>query len=164
MSRLLQTIYSRVFKPYKFVILFVSILIIFLLVSIYVYKAFYAKTTNRQFSDVTNTSPDGLVITIYFFNVDWCPHCTKSLPEWNNFSSAYHNKTVNGYKIMCINQNSTKDDEPQIKGMLQRYNIESYPTVKAIKPDTNGKEMVIDYDARVTNANLEKFVQSITNG
>lgn len=165
MSRFLQTIYSRVFRPYKVAILIVIVLVVFLSLSYFVYNRLYATPDiKRKFSDVTNNSSADLTITIYFFNVDWCPHCTKSKPEWNTFSKSYDGTTVNGYKIKCVDQNCTKDTEPDIKSMIDRYHIESYPTIIAVKPDDNMKEFVISYDARVTNANLEKFVESITNG
>jgi thiol-disulfide isomerase/thioredoxin len=165
MSRLLQTVYARVFKPYKVTIIVAIVSIFFIIAAVYGYRRFYSsKQDVAVFSDVANAPENGQTITVYFFNVDWCPHCTKSKPEWDTFSKNYNGQLVNGYKISCYDVNCTDDSKPKIKQMLQQYSIESYPTVKAVKPDSTGKDIVVDYDARVTTVNLEKFVVSVSQG
>jgi hypothetical protein len=48
--------------------------------------------------------------------------------------------------------------------MLEKYNLEYFPTIKGVLPDTvSGKELVVDYDAKVTSGNLEKFVMSLSS-
>ena len=84
------------------------------------------------------------------------------MPEWQTFSDNFNGKSLNGYTISCVKENLTDDSKPAVQSLMTKYNIESFPTIKAVKPD-GGSEIVIEYDARVNYTNLEKFVQSISN-
>jgi thiol-disulfide isomerase/thioredoxin len=132
--------------------------------SLFIWAGYYAythyfKSNPKTLSetDIANASSKGKVIQIYMFHVDWCPHCKNALPEWKLFSDEYDGKQINGYAISCAEINCTDDTSPNINAFIERYNIESYPTIKAVVGDN-----VVEFDAKVTHRNLEKFVQSMS--
>ena len=74
---------------------------------------------------------------------------------WKNFKKQFNDKEVNGYivkcgDIDCTNENST------VQNMMNKYNIESYPTVKMVK-DSN----TIEFDSKISATTLEHFVNSM---
>jgi thiol-disulfide isomerase/thioredoxin len=173
----LITYINTLLKPYYTLILIVVLLIFFLGVARYTYEKFFAKTIkNKKYSDVANTPDRKSVITIFFFSVDWCPHCIKAKPEWNNFKQQYSDKLINGYVIKtydidCTDDNgdsvevylddngkqaTTKPTSMRTADIIKKYKIESYPTIKLIKDGTT-----VEFDAKVTNENLSKFVNSV---
>jgi len=129
----------------------------------YVYKNVYLpKKENSVFKDVANANTTGRTITIFMFHVDWCPHCKKALPEWNMFSDQYNGKSLNGYQIDCKAVDCTNTDDPNVKGLVDKYSLKQYPTILATVPGLKGKETRVDYDAKVKKDYLDKFVTSLT--
>jgi thiol-disulfide isomerase/thioredoxin len=143
----------------------VALFIIFAVVGFYAFKQFYpATTTTNKFSDVANTQPNGKEITITMYHVDWCPHCKKALPSWNEFTREYNGKIVNGSKIVCVDLDCTDNKNPKIKNLLDREPvIDSFPTVRGVMVGSDGKEITIQYKSKITKDNLEKFVLSISS-
>lgn len=92
---------------------------------------------------------------VLMFHVDWCPHCKKALPEWNLFKSEYNNKTIDSKKISVVEYDLTNSSDPNNKKLIEKYNIEGYPTVIFDK----GGEFV-ELDVKVTKDNLVDFVKS----
>jgi hypothetical protein len=84
------------------------------------------------------------------------------MPEWQMFSDRYNKTSLNGYQIECRDVDCTKSEEPAIKSMIDKYGLKQYPTVLAIVPSQDGKETVVEYEAKVKMPYLEKFVTSIT--
>jgi thiol-disulfide isomerase/thioredoxin len=136
----------------------------FATVGIYMYRTIYSKqATVKSFTDIANTAPTGKDIVITLYYVDWCPHCKTAKPEWNKFFDEYNGKNVNGYNIVCIDLNCTDDSNEKIQQMLTKQNIDSFPTVRAVIPGDNGKEMTIRFESKTTKINLEKFILSISS-
>ena len=92
---------------------------------------------------------------LILFSVDWCPHCKKAQPIWNELKSEYENKTINGYTILFTEVNCT-NESPDVEKMINKYKIEGYPTIKLLK-DGN----VIEYDAKPNKATLEQFLNTV---
>ena len=144
--------------PYSFVLTVLFISIVFILVSTYAFFSMKKKIENKnnnKFSDLSNKTYAKDEITLLFFHVDWCPHCTNAKPKWKAFCDNNNNKVINEYKIVC-NPNGidcTNDDEA-----VNKYNIQSYPTIIAYKGDKR-----YDYDASVEKKNLEKFIEYIAH-
>jgi len=162
MSAFLNLLYSRfkLYLPYAYIVI---ALVLVIVISIYVYKNVYLpKKEKGKFQNVANANPTGKIITIYMFHVDWCPHCKKTMPEWNMFKDEYNGKQVNGYQISCLDLDCTNANDPTIKPVMDKYKIKQYPTVIALVPGQDGKEIRVDYDASVKKANLEKFVVSVS--
>jgi thiol-disulfide isomerase/thioredoxin len=158
----------------------IVLVLLFVGVAYYAYNTFYKKPKENKMKDVANMNDRTGVIEIYFFHVNWCPHCKTAEPEWDAFKSKYQNKEVNGYKIQCISIDCTDDSGDKNKDidevakakfeqlemntteatneLIRRYNIDSYPTIKMVKDNDT-----IDFDAKITTSSLSKFVDSMTS-
>jgi thiol-disulfide isomerase/thioredoxin len=149
---------NRILRPYYTYILITFLLILFLLGAHYAYTNFYTKKMekkNNKFADVANAEKRSNEIIIYFFNVDWCPHCKTAKPEWDKFTKLYEGKAKGEYVIKCMNYNCT-DETSEVTQTINKYNIDSYPTVKMVKDN-----QVIDFDAKITRDHLEQFVETM---
>ena len=149
-------------RPYSFRIMIAFLVFVFLWVGYYAYKSYVGTPTKNAYKDVANTAPNNMDIVVTLYHVDWCPHCKKAMPEWNQFKDEYDGKLVNGYKVVCIDLDCTDDSDQKINDVLKTKGIESFPTVKAVMPGTDGKEMTISFESKTTKKNLEKFVLSIS--
>ena len=95
----------------------VGILIIVLVVLVIV----YVNKNNEGFND-------GDKPTLYFFYVDWCPHCTDAKKYvfddsiWNNNESLTNRNNVNLVKVDC--EGSEKNKE-----LARNNNVKGYPTL-----------------------------------
>jgi len=137
-------------------IFMVAIIIIFISVSIYFYVSkfkhnFKYNLENNTDNNNNNTSQAELML----FSVDWCPHCKKAKPIWDDLKKEYENKTVNGYTII-FNDIDCTNENPEIEKIINKYKIEGYPTIKLLK---NGQ--IIEYDAKPSKATLEEFLNTV---
>jgi len=132
-------------------------LIIFIIIGIIfiaIYYLYYNKIketfkTNNEIN--YNSSEDKKEAKVCFFYVDWCPHCKTALPEWNKFKNEMNGTEVKGYTIQCLEYNCTTETA-EITNLMDKYNIEGYPTIKLIKDNE-----VFDYDAKPTYNYLKQF-------
>ena len=176
----LITYVNTVLKPYYKYIIGFLLLFLFILVARFAYRTYFVRVNkNKKYSDVANTNNVSPIVAIYFFHVDWCPHCIKAQPEWNNFKSQYNNTMINGYLLQCYDIDCTDDNGDEVvqfdnsdpavsiqtniaptpmklSELIKKYNIDSYPTVKLTKD-----EMVVEFDSRITKDTLIKFVNSV---
>jgi thiol-disulfide isomerase/thioredoxin len=153
MANIVETL-RRLISPYYFLILCVTVLVIFSIAGYYAYNKF--GSPKNKFSDVANTNLRNREARILFFHVDWCPHCKKALPEWNSFKTQNDGKEVNGYIIKCVDMDCTNETS-DITRAINEYNINSYPTVKMVK---DGQK--IEFDSKITSSSLNSFAQSMT--
>jgi len=154
--------------------------VIFVSIARFAYQRYFAKLNkNKKFMDVANSNNMKPIVAVYFFHVDWCPHCVKAQPEWKMFSDQFHNTEANGHLIQCYDIDCTDDNGDEviqlapnkdgsfsethikptpvkISELVKKYDIESYPTVKLTKGD-----MVVEFDAKITKDSLIKFVNSV---
>lgn len=156
------------------------VILIFLGVAYYAYNTFYKKPKDNKMKDIANMDERTGVVMVYFFHVDWCPHCKTAKPEWQAFYDKYNNTEMNGYKIQCIELDCTDDNGDSSAGvdkvanakfdelnmntpeniseLIRRFNIDSYPTIKMVKDNDT-----IDFEAKITSSSLAKFVESMTS-
>jgi len=146
------------FKPYWQIVFYAFLIILFIGVSYYAYQVYLKKGKGDKYKDVANSEQNNEELNIMMFHVDWCPFCVKSLPEWKQFCNQYNGKKVNGKTVRCDPDgiNCTDDTDEKIQAMLDEYQITSYPTVIMFQGNNR-----YDYDAKITMANLEKFVKSV---
>jgi len=168
------TVIGEKLKPYNTIIISCFIFVVFIALAYYAYKKYFLpRQEKNKMSDVANVNSRKRIANIFFFYVDWCPHCKTAKPEWNNFKINFDNSDINGYTIKCYDINCTEDngtidivDMPsdasdikttptQISDLIRKYNIEAYPTIKMMKDD-----YTIDYDAKITEESLSKFVHT----
>lgn len=98
-----------------------------------------------------SSGSEGNPVEIMLFSVDWCPHCKVARPEWNKVAES--TKTIKGRRVIFTDINCT-DETPEVTGLIKKYNIEGYPTIKLLK---DGK--VIDFDAKPTANHLTQFLE-----
>jgi len=112
-----------------------------------------AFTANREHATTNQNS--NKTATLMLFYVDWCPHCKTAKPEWEALKSDYEEKTINGYKLSFMEYNCT-EETAEISSLMDKYNIEGYPTIKLIKDN-----QVIEYDAKPTKSTMEQFLNTV---
>lgn len=89
---------------------------------------------------------------IMFFHTTWCPHCKTAKPEWDQLKAEYSNSTINGSKVTFTEVDCT-EETPEVEGMIQKFKIEGYPTIKLIKDG-----QVFEYDAKPTKEVMHDFL------
>jgi thiol-disulfide isomerase/thioredoxin len=140
---------------------YIGIVITVLLVCIGLYYAFVldSQTQPVTFAEneehVTTASGKEPVANVMFFYANWCPHCKTAKPIWEEVSSEYTNKVINGYRLTFSGIDCTEKSEDTTK-MLDAYGVEGYPTVKLIKDG-----QTIEFDASVTKDNLVQFLNTV---
>ena len=159
MANIITLLYDRFFSKYTRIIFIVLLVILFSYIGYNGYKKYYKNEKDvKQFSDVANTNTRKKEAQVIFFFADWCPHCKKAKPEWQQFKEEYDGKEVNGHSISCQSIDCTKDQDQKTTTLIKEYNIESYPTIIMIVGDNR-----IDYDSKVTKSGLEQLVLSGTS-
>ena len=141
--------------PYYRIIMIVFFIIIFTAVGYITYKKLAKK--KGLMGDVANANKDGKTADIYFFNVDWCPHCINAKPEWDKFEETHKGKTINGYKIKTHNVDCT--DDVKSATTIAKFDIKGYPTVKMT---VDGGETV-EFDSKMSAEGLSKFSDTVLN-
>jgi thiol-disulfide isomerase/thioredoxin len=101
-------------------------------------------------------SSDTSNIEVLFFNVDWCPHCVRAKPEWAKFVDKYSGNSNITFVGDKEGVNCTNNDDSQVKDMIQKYNIEHFPTVYFVK---DGQKT--EYQGKVSADNLEEFMNKL---
>lgn len=131
--------------------------ILLIVISYYMYKSFAdGKTSfyaNRE--NMPSDSNSNKTATLMIFYADWCPVCKDAKPEWEAIKEEYDGKNVNGYTIHFVDHNCTTETE-EINQLMDKYNIEGYPTVKLVKDN-----QIIEYDAKVTKSTLAQFLNTV---
>jgi protein disulfide isomerase family A protein 5 len=93
---------------------------------------------------------------LYLFKVDWCPHCKKAVPVFEEVEKAYNDnknddKRINGYhvtfKVIDCEADPTTAD---------KYKVEGYPTIKL---DKGGD--IIEFDAKPDKEKLLEFLHQV---
>jgi thiol-disulfide isomerase/thioredoxin len=113
---------------------------IYVLLAVLVVLVVYFVVKNREGFNSENSQ----VVVVYFFFVDWCPHCTNAKPIVEEVQAQYANN--NNVEIRAINC-----EDPANKELVKENQVQAYPTVKT----NTGVEM----DSSVTAANLNEFIQ-----
>ena len=149
-KNIFSTLYNDFIKPLDKYILTLIVTIIFVIAGYFGYKWFIQSTIeNLGTEDLANDNRRVSNAEIIFFFADWCPHCKRAKPEWDNFKSNFENKTIGFYNLTCVDVDCTEGDSP----LIQEYSVDGYPTI-ILKKD--GKR--IDYDARINENNLKQFI------
>jgi hypothetical protein len=159
MSKIVNEIYSYI-RPFAKYSWFFIVVILFILISVYSYYSYVKPSlTKSPSANIANTGHRSNNVDVYFFHVDWCPHCIKAMPEWNIFSEKMSGTVVNGYKVICHNIDCTNDTDPTISQLIKSNNISGYPTVN-ISFDDGTKIM---FDSNISSNSLATFVTTVTS-
>lgn len=161
MSQIIEILFRKYSLHIRFFFILVFIVILTVL-SVWSYYKYAKPEMSKTVLGHSNVPNNGTIeqINIYFFNVDWCPHCVKAKTEWEEFCKKRNNEEYKGYNIVCVGGvdgvNCTNSDDQNVIEYIQNYNIEHYPTLKMVKGGS-----VIDFDGKITNDNLEAFIENV---
>ena len=101
---------------------------------------------NNEFNKRKSNKKDNLL----FFYADWCTHCQKSKPIWENV------KKDNNFQQFNLNFVDVNGEDESKGDLLEHYNIKEYPTIVL---DHDNKKII--FDANLTNETLLKFLSSV---
>ena len=112
---------QKFFRPYGRTALIIFLILLFLSVAIFAYFKYGRPTIEKLTlqSDIANANDREKFVEIYFFHVEWCPHCKRAEPIWSDFSKKMDNSEVNGYKIKCIDIDCTNDKDSEIQQSIR---------------------------------------------
>ena len=134
---------------------------LFAIVSIFYYYYYVAPSlnvkykANNEINNEINSEQTSHNAELILFYATWCPHSKVARPIWAELKNEYENKNVNGYQIVFTDIDCS-EETPEIEKIVNKYNIEGYPTIKLIK---DGK--VIEYDAKPSKETLEQFLNTV---
>ena len=112
-------------------------------------------TANREHGS-SDSSPTKTA-ELFFFYVDWCPHCKTAKPIWDDLKTDPEVQTVNGYTVKFTEVNCT--NETAVVSDMDEFKVEGYPTIKLRRDGPDGP--IIEYDAKPSKATLVQFLQAV---
>ena len=145
---------KRFIRPYATIIIAVIVLIIFIIAGYYAYNKFYVKEQKIKdsgYSDVANAITDKIEVIVYFFHVDWCPHCHSAKPEFEKLGAI---QTIGGKKIACKAIDAEKNPDKVLS------KVSGYPTFQLY--DAEGK-LVQEYQGERNEAGFRSFLEDVKN-
>tara|TARA_Y100000389_G_C17451470_1_gene515117 strand:+ start:2273 stop:2761 length:489 start_codon:yes stop_codon:yes gene_type:complete len=153
----LGNVKDKLFKSNKQLIFIFILLAIFIGLAIYVYNNYIAGmldpnyVENNEFIDTTAKT----YTEVYFFHTNWCPHCKKAKPIWNQLKDKYDGKIMHD-SVLTFKIVNGDDEEDFINDFESRYKkeIDGYPTILLVKNDK-----VLEYDGKPNYESLSKFVE-----
>ena len=112
--------------------------IVVLLVVLVVLVVYYIWQNNREgFDDESNV--------LYFFYVEWCPHCQNAKPVIAELENDLGDRKVRVQKVDCDKN----------KELARNFGVQAYPTLVLVK----GEERV-EYESGVSLEGLKDFLDS----
>lgn len=119
-----------------------NIVVAVLVVILVVLVVYYVRKNREGFND-------GEKPTLYFFFVDWCPHCTTAKENvFDEFNKNVKNSNkVNLQKINCEGNEKEKE-------LAEKHKVRGFPTV--ILENSNGETH--ELQEGVTAANVNNFI------
>ena len=125
----------------------------------YIIKNDMVPGLNKFFSNAQGVTPapDGIgatddkVAQLFLFKVDWCPHCKKAKPVFDEVEKELNGRPINGYTVTF----KTVDCEAE-PDMADKFKIDGYPTVKLVKDG-----QVIEYDAKPEKDKIMEFLNTV---
>lgn len=142
--------------------LIVAGVIVFIIIAVSFYNYYIAPSSNPRYNanneedaEIGQNPATGKTAELMFFFADWCPHCKSAKPIWNNLKTEYETKLVHGYRII-FTEVDCSEETPEVEKLMNQYSIEGYPTIKLLKDG-----QVIEYDAKPSKENLEKFLSTV---
>jgi thiol-disulfide isomerase/thioredoxin len=102
---------DSILKPYYKYMMMFFLFVLFVTVARFAYQTSFVKVDkNKKAANIANANNVKPITSVYFFHVDWCPHCVKAIPEWNAFVEIYNGKEINGHLVQCYDIDCTDDN------------------------------------------------------
>jgi len=140
-------------------IITIALIALFVFIAVWFYKKYVVPSLDEEDGYKENNEyrkdSSGGIVNMYYFYTEWCPHCKKARPVWDEFKSGYGVDgndigSYNGMEIMFHAIDCDKD-----KALAEKFGVESFPTIKLVH---GGK--TYEYDARPDVATLGKFLET----
>lgn len=146
-------LFSDLLKDKKKLLIVVFAIVLFIGLSYYVYTTYVAPKLNPEYvpnNELVEKEEESAEAEIYLFHTQWCPHCKKAMPIWEQVKEEYNGKQVNGTTLYFREVDCDEDEET-----ADKFNVEGYPTIKLVKGG-----QVIEYDAKVQHETLVEFINT----
>lgn len=107
---------------------------------------------NNEYDSKKSPNQKSKSIDVYYFYVDWCPHCKKARPIWNQLKNempTVNGRTINYFEIDC------EDTDNGGRQTANKFEVTGYPTIKMV----NNKQ-IIEYDAKPELDTLKQFIKT----
>ena len=116
----------------------------------YIFYYIYTRYFKRDVEFIPNNEykPEPKNYQCILFYTTWCPHCKKTIKDWNKYSLDHENEYASFSTVDC--------DVSVDKAKL--YEIDSYPTILLIY-----KEKKYIFDSDFTEDAMDKFIHTILN-
>jgi thiol-disulfide isomerase/thioredoxin len=123
------------------------ILLFFMGLTYFIYQRFI-KVDSKQFVPNNEYIPQPSTYECILFYTTWCPHCKKTLTDFNTYKESSLNDQIKYTLVDC-------DKRPD---QADYYQIDSYPTIIMV---VNGKNYI--FDSNFSKESMDKFVNMILN-
>lgn len=160
-SSVMSSITTTLSSNSKNIIVVLVIIAAIVSVLYYIIKNDMIPGLNKFFSNAQGTTlaPDGIGageqgdknVQLFLFKVDWCPHCKKAKPIFDEVEKELNGRQINGYTVSF----KTVDCEAE-PDMADKFKIEGYPTIKLVKDG-----QVIEYDAKPDKDKIMEFLKTV---
>ena len=99
----------------------IIILLIILAVLYFVYTKFLKEGFETESSNLDNQVKSGTKLVLFY--ADWCGHCKKIKPVWDETAKEVNVEEVKMIKVNC--GEGTDEDQR----VMKKYSIDGYPTI-----------------------------------
>jgi thiol-disulfide isomerase/thioredoxin len=134
-----------------------GMIVVLVLIYYHIYNNNQQSTKSvESFTDNTIDLKDNDIVVGLFY-ADWCPHCVKFKPTWDDVITpaldGYVTKNKKNVRLMKI-------DCEKNKALANKYGIDGYPTIKVIMRD-GGKEVTEDYKGDRDADSIKALLESM---
>ena len=99
----------------------VIILLIILVVLYFLYTTFLKEGFETESGNLDDQVKSGTKLVLFY--ADWCGHCKKIKPVWDETAKEINSDEVKMIKVNC-GEGTEKDKE-----IMKKYSIDGYPTI-----------------------------------
>ena len=124
-------------------------LLTWVIIGFFIVYLYFCKKCKEDFSSQKNPK----TLKAYNFNTTWCGYSVRFQPVWDKFQRKMKNKNIEVLDIKCDNH-----DDPRVKELCGKYNVEGFPTVVFAKGDK-----AVHYNGERNVKKLEEFALSMMN-
>lgn len=119
----------------KVLILLAVFLVLYIVYVKFLYKEGFEVSASDFESELSNVSKDEKVLVMFY--ADWCGHCKKLKPVWDEAAAELEKDENKGVgKMMKVNCGNPGEDKTH-KAIMDKYGVQGYPTIKLFE---NGKD------------------------
>ena len=93
-------------------------------------------------------------LVVIDFYADWCPHCQRLAPIYDEVSKEFKGKV----NFVTINSEDAKNQK-----LMEEYQIQYFPTVYVVNPKTNKKEQIdssLIFDKSTFEDKVQEYVDN----